>query len=76
MIKMSLQLFQTDNQSYLLDFRSISSNPAFQPTKSGRTRTFSLGAAEDGAAEPVRDSEAHTLEFFELCATLITELGR
>ncbi|XP_014262523.1 5'-AMP-activated protein kinase catalytic subunit alpha-2 [Cimex lectularius] len=60
--KMSLQLYQVDYKSYLLDFKS-------------------LGSEEDPL--PMEDitnlqqtSGHHTMEFFEMCASLITQLAR
>lgn len=61
--KMSLQLYQVDYKSYLLDFKS-------------------LGVEED---PQMIDTELvyyqqvsghHTMEFFEMCASLITQLAR
>ncbi|XP_039286469.1 5'-AMP-activated protein kinase catalytic subunit alpha-2 [Nilaparvata lugens] len=62
--KMSLQLYQVDYKSYLLDFKSLS-------------------AEEDSAAVnpiepdaiPQQSTGHHTMEFFEMCAALITQLA-
>ena len=71
MMKLSLQLYESEEGTYLLDFRSI-------PTRSGDRlqRVESAIGADvygDGDGEP---SESHTMEFFELCALIIGELGR
>ncbi|XP_035747650.1 5'-AMP-activated protein kinase catalytic subunit alpha-2 [Egretta garzetta] len=50
-VKMSLQLYQVDNRSYLLDFKSI-----------------------DASVTPRLGS--HTMDFFEMCASLIMALAR
>ena len=63
-MKMSLQLFEADTQ-YLLDFRSLPTSEA------DRLQFF------DTDEDHFRDSsDFHTLEFFELCAMVIAELGR
>ncbi|XP_046655351.1 5'-AMP-activated protein kinase catalytic subunit alpha-2-like [Daphnia pulicaria] len=64
--KMSLQLYQVDYKSYLLDFKSlstdenehVSSNPDVSQSQ------FSIGGGHP------------TMEFFEMCASLITQLAR
>ncbi|XP_073499803.1 5'-AMP-activated protein kinase catalytic subunit alpha-2 isoform X1 [Phyllobates terribilis] len=101
-VKMSLQLYQVDNRSYLLDFKSIddevmehksgSSTPqrscsaaglhrprlsidsasAECPSQSGSmygsfSGSFSLASPRLGS---------HTMDFFEMCASLITTLAR
>ncbi|EDQ92625.1 uncharacterized protein MONBRDRAFT_30993 [Monosiga brevicollis MX1] len=64
MMKMSLQLFQSDDQQYLLDFNNLAT--------SEQDRLHALD--ED---VPQTDTVGfHTLEFFELCAMVIAELGR
>ncbi|XP_022647477.1 5'-AMP-activated protein kinase catalytic subunit alpha-2-like isoform X1 [Varroa destructor] len=60
--KMSLQLYQVEYKSYLLDFKS-------------------LPYAEDQSQDPsVAETSLHsyhnTMEFFEMCAALITQLAR
>lgn len=56
---MSLQLYRVEDGRYLLDFRHL-------PTRCSE-RLFPLDAAE--APESCM---SHTLEFFELCALLIS----
>lgn len=68
---MSLQLYST-SQGYLLDFKNL-------PTcSSDRLRPLDADADADAQGTCADDSspETHTLEFFELCAMLIQELGR
>ncbi|EEB10280.1 5'-AMP-activated protein kinase catalytic subunit alpha-2, putative [Pediculus humanus corporis] len=60
--KMSLQLYQVDFKSYLLDFKSLSSDSE---------------EAESLSADPLQQTAGHhTMEFFEMCAALITQLAR
>lgn len=66
-MKMSLQLYQTKDHNYLLDFKNL-------PTKAD-DRLRILDATLNGGPEE-EDEGLHTMEFFELCALLITELGR
>lgn len=62
--KMSLQLYQVDFKSYLLDFKSFSSDTEENESTVG--------------AEPPANQVTghHTMEFFEMCAALITQLAR
>lgn len=66
---MSLQLYQVDHKSYLLDFKSLSSE---QDTAMFSTSTES----EDVCRKPPPNVGHHTMEFFEMCAALITQLAR
>lgn len=66
MVKMSLQLYSTADMQYLLDFMSL-------PTEKKDDLALVGGA---GDPETERASEPHSLEFFELCAMIISELGR
>ncbi|XP_075229943.1 AMP-activated protein kinase alpha subunit [Lycorma delicatula] len=61
--KMSLQLYQVDYRSYLLDFKSLSSEE-----DSGITPV-------DNDAPPIQSTGHHTMDFFEMCAALITQLA-
>ncbi|KAG8235888.1 hypothetical protein J437_LFUL010118 [Ladona fulva] len=62
---MSLQLYQVDYKSYLLDFKSLSSEEADGPGPGGdASSTVSL-----------QHTGHHTMEFFEMCAALITQLA-
>lgn len=79
-IKMSLQLYQVDQKSYLLDFKSL--NTVDHPdakrvenmTKAAMNKDPSLKKTDK---MDVESPQAHqTLEFFEMCASLITTLAR
>ena len=61
-IKMSLQLYQVDYKSYLLDFKSLSSESSEENADLSVTQQQNTGH--------------HTMEFFEMCAALITQLAR
>ena len=61
-IKMSLQLYSVEDNTFLLDFRHL-------PTRASE-RLCALGAAPQDV-----HCTAHTLEFFELCALFIS-VGR
>ncbi|MGH0171383.1 UNVERIFIED_CONTAM: hypothetical protein FKN15_067380 [Acipenser sinensis] len=101
-VKMSLQLYQVDNRSYLLDFKSIDDDVIEQksgsstPKRSGslaglhRPRLSLDAASSDGlslggsltgsltgstpSVTPRQGS--HTMDFFEMCASIITMLAR
>ncbi|KAM8874812.1 5'-AMP-activated protein kinase catalytic subunit alpha-2 isoform 2-T2 [Spinachia spinachia] len=104
LVKMSLQLYQVDSRSYLLDFKSIdddimeaagfksgSSTPQRSGSTAGLLRPrLSIDSAPDllqlssslpgslsGSALllPPRQG-SHTMDFFEMCASLITTLAR
>jgi len=65
-VKMSLQLYQVDYKSYLLDFKSL-------VEEESQTAEIKTGLVE------VQESAItghHTMEFFEMCAALITQLAR
>ncbi|XP_058797179.1 5'-AMP-activated protein kinase catalytic subunit alpha-2 isoform X1 [Phymastichus coffea] len=61
--KMSLQLYQVDYKSYLLDFKSLSSEESEDLIK-------------DITLPSSQATGHHTMEFFEMCAALITQLAR
>ncbi|CAL8149388.1 unnamed protein product [Orchesella dallaii] len=64
--KMSLQLYQVDYKSYLLDFKSLSCEE--QENSSSSVEVLPNPANAGGGH--------HTMEFFEMCAALITQLAR
>ncbi|XP_043279732.1 5'-AMP-activated protein kinase catalytic subunit alpha-2 [Venturia canescens] len=64
--KMSLQLYQVDYKSYLLDFKSLASDDTEDILRS----TY------DPTIAPNQATGHHTMEFFEMCAALITQLAR
>jgi len=67
-VKMSLQLYQVDYKSYLLDFKSLVEE------ENGSEVTSTL--TEGKVVEPKSITGHHTMEFFEMCAALITQLAR
>jgi len=103
-VKMSLQLYQVDYKSYLLDFKSLplkdedSGNSAedsssgqgslIAPSKKPETEDSNSSAstlpelsqlsllAGSQNPTPVTPGGHHTMEFFEMCAALITQLAR
>lgn len=76
-VRMSLQLYQVDYKSYLLDFKSL-----LEDEKSSETGGEGKEDTEKQlvTASPVVNGNSipghHTMEFFEMCAALITQLAR
>ncbi|KAH9645576.1 hypothetical protein HF086_005225 [Spodoptera exigua] len=73
-VKMSLQLYQVDYKSYLLDFKSLSG----EKEDSDEEAASPLVAAvpPPPPASPTGPQGHHTMEFFEMCAALIIQLAR
>ncbi|PSN43990.1 5'-AMP-activated protein kinase catalytic subunit alpha-2 [Blattella germanica] len=72
-VKMSLQLYQVDYKSYLLDFKSLSSETSEEndgQSLSGDNINY------DPSLSQQQSTGHHTMEFFEMCAALITQLAR
>ncbi|XP_069694092.1 5'-AMP-activated protein kinase catalytic subunit alpha-2 isoform X1 [Periplaneta americana] len=72
-VKMSLQLYQVDYKSYLLDFKSLSSE------SSEENDSCNAGGDNinyDPSLSQQQSTGHHTMEFFEMCAALITQLAR
>lgn len=70
MVKMSLQLYSTQDNQYLLDFMSL-------PTSArDHLKLLQPGSAQLADEDEAEPAEPHTLEFFELCAMVISELGK
>ena len=68
---MSLQLYQVDYKSYLLDFKSL-------VEEDGQAVEINSSIDKSALVE-VQESTItghHTMEFFEMCAALITQLAR
>ncbi|XP_056460525.1 5'-AMP-activated protein kinase catalytic subunit alpha-2 [Gadus chalcogrammus] len=108
LVKMSLQLYQVDSRSYLLDFKSIDDDiieltgfksGSSTPQRSGSTAGMFRPRLSVDSASTAMDSLAqlssslpgslagsapqlaprqgsHTMDFFEMCASLITTLAR
>ncbi|CAM1310260.1 PRKAA1 (predicted) [Pycnogonum litorale] len=75
-VKMSLQLYQVDYKSYLLDFRSVA---APEPGSTDTARNNSPRCSITGSVSTPSKQPAglhYTMEFFELCAALISQLAR
>ncbi|XP_066996754.1 5'-AMP-activated protein kinase catalytic subunit alpha-2 isoform X1 [Anabrus simplex] len=72
-VKMSLQLYQVDYKSYLLDFKSLSSESSEENDSLGY-----IGSElnYDPSLSHHQSTGHHTMEFFEMCAALITQLAR
>lgn len=66
-VKMSLQLYQVDYKSYLLDFKSFSSE---------NSEENDGPSVADPSVSQQQNTGHHTMEFFEMCAALITQLAR
>lgn len=71
-VKMSLQLYQVDPKSYLVDFKSLTNDEVEQSDD-----VISLTPPVAGQ-QPLNQqiSGHHTMEFFEMCASLIIQLAR
>ncbi|CAH0395475.1 unnamed protein product [Bemisia tabaci] len=68
--KMSLQLYQVDFKNYLLDFKSLSSDEL-------EFNYFNTNSPEIEKLSCIPQATGHhTMEFFEMCAALITQLAR
>jgi 5'-AMP-activated protein kinase, catalytic alpha subunit len=71
-VKMSLQLYQVDPKSYLVDFKSLTNEEVEQSDD-----MISLTPPTAGQPQPPQQiSGHHTMEFFEMCASLIIQLAR
>ncbi|XP_041971512.1 5'-AMP-activated protein kinase catalytic subunit alpha-2 [Aricia agestis] len=71
-VKMSLQLYQVDYKSYLLDFKSLSGE------KEEADEEIVPGLTPLPLPSPATPTAQghHTMEFFEMCAALIIQLAR
>lgn len=70
---MSLQLYQVDFKSYLLDFKSLASD--FDEDNEDSDKSGHGSSSSD----PYTASQTqchHIMDFFEMCALLITQLAR
>lgn len=82
-MRMSLQLYQVDQKSFLLDFKSLSAirdageEDADDPLSSSPRTSRSETSMDDRMDTDEDGLMPHqTLEFFEMCADLITALAR
>ncbi|VDN82532.1 unnamed protein product [Brugia pahangi] len=91
--KMSLQLYQVDQKSYLLDFKSLVdedtgsasssrhasvSMPVKPSLRTGRAQSLPVPMEVDHSPlpSPVIIKQSQTMQFFEMCASLIGTLAR
>lgn len=73
-VKMSLQLYQVDPKSYLVDFKSLTNEEVEQSDD-----IISLTPPLPGQQQQPQIQQItghHTMEFFEMCASLIIQLAR
>lgn len=77
-VKMSLQLYQVDAKSYLLDFKSLT-NDEFEQGDDVimESLTPPVSVTPVGGTPALNGPTGHhTMEFFEMCAALIIQLAR
>ncbi|XP_074640983.1 5'-AMP-activated protein kinase catalytic subunit alpha-2-like isoform X2 [Tubulanus polymorphus] len=72
-VKMALQLYQVDPKSYLLDFKSLTSEN--QEDSEAIEDSGMSSSVNRSLCAPTKQGH-QTLEFFEMCANLITTLAR
>lgn len=73
-VKMSLQLYQVDPKSFLVDFKSLNNDEVEQSDD-----IISLTPPNGQPQQPMQAQQItghHTMEFFEMCASLIIQLAR
>lgn len=73
-VKMSLQLYQVDPKSYLVDFKSLTNEEVEQSDD-----IISITPPVPGQQQQQQHQQItghHTMEFFEMCASLIIQLAR
>lgn len=70
-------IFQVDYKSYLLDFKSL---PLKDEEGNSNEEQASPGSGKSenngNEMEAINPGGHHTMEFFEMCAALITQLAR
>ncbi|GBP41532.1 5'-AMP-activated protein kinase catalytic subunit alpha-1 [Eumeta japonica] len=79
--KMSLQLYQVDYKSYLLDFKSLSGereegDDDSSASQSSGAPTPSVTPTPGEQSPSPQFQGHHTMEFFEMCAALIIQLAQ
>ncbi|KAJ8942330.1 hypothetical protein NQ318_005322 [Aromia moschata] len=78
-IMMSLQLYQVDYKSYLLDFKSLSNEDIESNTGTNSSILDAIPTPVQlglGITTSTKPRGHHTMEFFEMCAALIIQLAR
>ncbi|XP_022223210.2 5'-AMP-activated protein kinase catalytic subunit alpha-2 [Drosophila obscura] len=73
--KMSLQLYQVDAKSYLLDFKSLT-NEEVEQGDDVIMESLTPPPLSVTGMMPLQPTGHHTMEFFEMCAALIIQLAR
>ncbi|XP_055923218.1 5'-AMP-activated protein kinase catalytic subunit alpha-2 [Eupeodes corollae] len=73
--KMSLQLYQVDAKSYLLDFKSLT-NDEVEQGDDVIMESLTPPPIMNSGIMPQQPTGHHTMEFFEMCAALIIQLAR
>ncbi|XP_001355447.2 5'-AMP-activated protein kinase catalytic subunit alpha-2 [Drosophila persimilis] len=73
--KMSLQLYQVDAKSYLLDFKSLT-NEEVEQGDDVIMESLTPPPLSVTGLMPLQPTGHHTMEFFEMCAALIIQLAR
>lgn len=73
--KMSLQLYQVDAKSYLLDFKSLT-NEEVEQGDDVILESLTPPPLSNSGIMPPQPTGHHTMEFFEMCAALIIQLAR
>jgi 5'-AMP-activated protein kinase, catalytic alpha subunit len=74
-VKMSLQLYQVDPKSYLVDFKSLTNEEVEQSDDIIVSVTPPI-AGQHQQPQSQQITGHHTMEFFEMCASLIIQLAR
>ncbi|EDW86186.1 uncharacterized protein Dwil_GK16296, isoform B [Drosophila willistoni] len=74
--KMSLQLYQVDAKSYLLDFKSLTNDEVEQGDDVIMESLTPPTHSASAGTMPLQPTGHHTMEFFEMCAALIIQLAR
>jgi 5'-AMP-activated protein kinase, catalytic alpha subunit len=74
-IKMSLQLYQVDAKSFLLDFKSLT-NEEVEQGDDVIMESLTPPVTSTSGMMPMQATGHHTMEFFEMCAALIIQLAR
>ncbi|KAG5683388.1 hypothetical protein PVAND_012673 [Polypedilum vanderplanki] len=75
-VKMSLQLYQVDPKSYLVDFKSLTNEEVEQSDDMISLTPPVASQQQIPLQQTPQISGHHTMEFFEMCASLIIQLAR
>ncbi|XP_044265660.1 5'-AMP-activated protein kinase catalytic subunit alpha-2 [Tribolium madens] len=75
-VMMSLQLYQVDYKSYLLDFKSLANEEAESNTAAPVMGSLATPVQSGDITLNAKPKGHYTMEFFEMCAALIIQLAR